>query len=287
MVVSMNIMPKIKQRGKEYYEIMQKIYEEAIKLHKENNFGRRRISRIIEEKYGIKIHPTTIYRWWHKGRRPLGNCKKIKICPELAYVITAWLGDGSLEFRKRERRYGITLRVKDYDFAEEFGRCAGIANNHSSPYKPYLLSSGFYCVIFSNFMLYHLLKHSRENPWILMPYLKPYPAEACRGFFDAEGNPHFNGYYCYIKASNDNIELLKMIAELLKSLDVSTKIYEEKIKQKTMIINGRTTHRNVDKRFILVTQRKEDTIKFYEKVGFTIKRKQEKLKQAMTILRWI
>lgn len=289
MVVSMNIMSRIKQRGEEYYEVMQKIYEEAIILHNEG-LGGRRISRIIEEKYGIKLHWTTINEWLYKARHPLGSYKKFKICPELAYVITAWLGDGTLTLpcNTYGRKHNIELRVKDYEFAEEFGRCAGIVNNNPSPYKPvFIKSTGFYNVRFCNTQLYYLLKRSRENPWISMPYLKLYPAEACRGFFDAEGWPDFYGYYCYIAAGNDDLELLKMIAELLKYLDISSKIYMKKTSKKIMIINGIMTYRNRDKTFTLNIKRKKDTINFYEKVGFIIKRKQEKLKQALTILGWI
>ncbi|MEM3406165.1 MAG: LAGLIDADG family homing endonuclease [Nitrososphaerota archaeon] len=281
----MNIMSKIKQRGEEYYEIMQKIYEEAIKLHKENNFGRRRISRIIEEKYGIKIPHATIYGWLYKRRHPLGNCKKLKLCPELAYVMGAWLGDGSLAHGSHAQ-YIIKLQVEDYEFAEEFGKCAGVINNNPLPYKPYLIRDK-YEVRFCNVLLYYLLKHSRKDPWILMPYLKSYPAEACRGFFDAEGSTSFDGKYCYVRVSNDNFELLKMITELLKSLDISSRIYAINTPRKIMVINGRTAHRNKNRTFCLYTSGKESTKKFYEEVEFTIKRKQEELKQAMISLGWI
>ncbi|MEM2083649.1 MAG: LAGLIDADG family homing endonuclease [Nitrososphaerota archaeon] len=283
----MNIMSEVKQRGEEYYEIMQKIYEEAIKLHKENNFGGRRISKIIEEKYGIKLH-WTIKGWIYKGKHPLGNSKKVKLCRELAYVIGAWLGDGTLAYYRRRSNYLIKLKVKDYDFAKEYGRCAGIANGNPVPYRPIREKhDGKYSVKFCNVQLFYLLKKSKENPWILMPYIKLFPAEVCRGFFDSEGSPSFNGKYCFVIARNDNLELLKMIAELLKSLGMSTKIYTTKITSKTKIIKGIIARRNVDKTYILYIQKKEGTIKFYKLIGFEIKRKQEKLRQALLALGWI
>jgi len=66
------------------------------------------------------------------------------------------------------------------------GRCNRIVEG---PGLAYVVGAWFEAV------LYDLLKRARvDDTWILKPYLEEYPAEACRGFFDAEGSVNIDRY---------------------------------------------------------------------------------------------
>ena len=257
-----------------------RLYDEVMKL-REQGLGRERISRAIKERYGISLNPSTIGRWISGRCHPLGNCNKIVEGPGLAYAVGAWLGDGILARDKRNCEYYITLAVSDRDFAEEWGRRLAEALGRSKPYAPYWdddrqrwVAKG------SSALLYGILKRAREDPWILMPYLEKYPAEACRGFFDAEGTVRVERYT--VAADNTNPDIIDLFEKLLEKLGINYRTYQ--YCRDEFFICPRTSklyRRNKDSMIRLAILGEENILRFAEKVGFTIARKQVKLMELV------
>ena len=190
-----------------------RLYEEVMRLRR-LGLGYKRIAKAVEEKCGVYLDPGMI-RNWVKGRHyPLGRCNKIVEGLGLAYAVGAWLGDGTLARDKRNYEYYVKLAVSDYDFAEEWGRRLAEALGRSKPYRPRWDDRYERWVVKgSSVMLYGLLKRAREDPWIPIPYLETYPAEACRGFFDAEGWVEADHYR--IAAGNTNPDIINLFKKLL------------------------------------------------------------------------
>jgi len=186
-----------------------RLYDEVMRLRR-LGLGYKRIARIIEEKYGVSLNPGMICNWVRGIYHPLGRCNRIVEGAGLAYVISAWLGDGELALHRRNYQYYVKLAVRDYDFAEEWGRRLTEALGRSKPYTPRWEDDlQRWVVKGSNILLYNLLRRAKEDPWIFMPCLEKYPAEACRGFFDAEGWVEADYYRIVADNTDSNVIDLK------------------------------------------------------------------------------
>jgi len=220
----------------------------------------------------------TIWKWIRHGSHPLQHYNKIILGPELAYSISAWLGDGRLSREKRGRKYNIKLAVKDYDFAEEWGRCLAKALGKSKPYMPrWDDHHERWEVRGTSSLLYNLLKKAKDDPWIVLPYLEKYPADACRGFFDAEGG--VNASSNEITAYNTNLKLIQLFKKLLEKIGIECSIGEKRYDGDVFISprTGKRYHRNKSICYRLAIHGKENILKFAEEVGFTIARKRAEL----------
>jgi intein-encoded DNA endonuclease-like protein len=205
----------------------------------------------------------------------------LKPSEELAYVIGVKVGDGYVARRRRAvksyNRVRIRLKVKDLEFATEFGRCLAKVLE-KRPVKPkYLNSMGRYDVTVDSKTLYELLKKPVD-----LDRLKKYieHCERCmaaflRGFADSEGSVDKRGY---ITISNTNYELLIYIKDLLKCLNIeSTGPWPQRRQGKTFY-NPKTMKRytyNKDCYYIYV--KTNSIINFYKNISFTIGRKQRRL----------
>ena len=253
-----------------------RLYEEVMRL-REQGLGYKRIAKAIEEKYGVSLSPSTI-RNWAKGRcHPLGRCNKLVEGPGLAYAVSAWLGDGTLARIKRNYEYYVKLAVSDYDFAKEWGRCLAEALNGSKPYMPKWDDRYERWVVKgSSVVLYGLLKRTKGDPWILMPYLEKYPGVACRGFFDAEGGVTVDNYE--IHANNTDLRVIRLFKTLLEKIGIQCSIREER--HDNVFVSPRTGkryHRNKPICYRLAVHGENNILMFAEKVGFTIARKRAEL----------
>ena len=259
-----------------------RIYEEAIRL-KERGFGYKRIAKILKEKYGSSPSPGMICNWVKGRHHPLGSCNKLVMGPELAYVIGGWLGDGTLALDRSRYQYYVKLSVKDYDFAESWGYYLSKAVGKSSPYKPrWSKHNQRWVVRGSSIQLYLILKRVRStgNPWILIRYLNPYPAYALRGLFDAEGSVCPRWYE--VGFTNTNIKLITLTQWLLRTLGIESRSYSHMMKRFLKDPqSGRIYKRRQTVLYDLRIRGRVNILRFAEKVGFTIKRKQRKLKELL------
>ena len=256
------------------------LYEEVLRL-RQKGLGYKRISKTLEEIYGVRVNSGAICNWISGRHNPLGRCNKIIQSPELAYVIGGWLGDGTLAVDRRNCKHHVILRVKDFDFATEWGRCLATAFGVKKPYRPvWDKVNRRWDVKASSILLYMILSRARKNPWITLPYLEEYPAEALQGLFDAEGN--VDGAFYHIRLRNAEMQLLKLTRHLLRKLDIDSKIYTWKQQLYVKDPEGRKIYRRKqDVAYCLVISRRESIVKFAKKVGFRIRRKQKALEDLL------
>jgi len=277
------------QRFSELVEKAQKLrklnelYNKVINLH---NLGIRsyKISKILEVEDGIRIHPDTIRKWYQGLSHPFGKCNAYREGPELAYVTSAWLGDGTLNENKLTASYDIILRTIDLDFATRWGESLGIALNRK-PYRPFWdKDHNCWAVVGRSLLLATLLIEIAKSPSLIMPLFNKYPAEALRGIFDSEGCISQEKHRYRITASNYNSELLEIYKALLeKHFDIESKITKEYIRGKR-IINPKTEKVYFIKQdyiYVLVIEGKEYLRKFYHCIGFTAARKAIILKEKI------
>ena len=253
-----------------------RLYNEVMRLRKQG-LGYKRIAKAIEEEYGVSLNPGVICNWVKGRYHPLRRCNKLVEGPGLAYVIGGWLGDGSLNGDDDDYKYCIRLSCEDYEFAQEWGRCLAEALGRSKPYAP-KWDDDFqrWVVKGSSLLLYNLLRRAKEGLWILMPYLEKYPAEACRGFFDAEGWINVERYM--VAAGNTNPDIINLFKKLLGKLNIECRTH--RCRQKEFMISprsGKLYRRNNEFIAYLAIYGEENILRFAEKVGFTIARKQVEL----------
>ena len=268
--------------GRAYRGVEERIrlYDEVMKL-RSRGLSSKQIARAIEERHGISLNPGMICNWIKGKYHPLGRCNKIIEGAGLAYALGGWLGDGSLNEDSDHYKYCIRLSCNDYDFAEEWGRCLAEALGRSKPYVPKWDDRYERWVVKgSSLLLYKLLKRAREDPWILMPYLEEYPGEACRGFFDAEGWVNVKRYM--IAVGNTDPNIIDLFKKLLERLDIDCRRHQ--CRQNEIFISpraGKLYHRNSGFITYLAIYRKENILRFAERVGFTIARKRVKLMELV------
>jgi len=245
------------------------IYEEVLDLRKRGH-GYRRIQKIVKDKHHIKLNTLTIVRWIRGKSHPLGKYNRLIVSPELAYAVSAWIGDGSLVRARHYPEHRIILAVKDCDFAKQWGRCVAKALGKNKPYAPIWdkRNQAWIAKVCSK-LLYDLLKSAKGDPWILLPYLEKYPRDACKGFFDAEGSVSIDDYE--VLASNTDLRIIRLFQKLLRKIGIECNIRE--------------THyiyrRNKRSCFLLAIHGKENILRFAEEVGFTIARKRARLAKIL------
>jgi len=253
----------------------------------------RKIQKRILEEMGECLSRSIISEWLRRVHTPYGDgvgyggedrrMHKLKPCPELAYVIGSKLGDGTTDRDAKRYDYMVILAVRDYDFAEELGRCVAIALGRKKPYKPYWDKRRRYWVVRAySKELYELLKRPVDLEKI-RPYVecsKECMAAFLRGLADAEGSADkYEGNLGHVSIANTDLRLIEYARSLLKALGISAKIYERKEK-KTTKIDGRVVKWKKQIIYVLSIHRKVDIIKFREIIGFAIKRKQTILERV-------
>ncbi|MCD6300792.1 MAG: hypothetical protein J7L82_01830 [Staphylothermus sp.] len=203
------------------------------------------------------------------------------ISPDLSYVIGAWLGDGTLACRKSKQEYIIKLLVKDHDFAEEWGRRLSCALQRNKPYKPvWDTANKRWCVKGYSKVLYELLQETRRSLTVVEEIVSFYPAEAIRGFFDAEGSVVSNPPI--IVACNTRYDIILLFRKLLSKISIKSKISvrERKATMKCPK-TSKIYFRKTTKLYCLKITHINKIIKYYSMIGFTIKREQFKLKHLI------
>jgi len=101
---------KRRQRSytREQYDMAMRILESGLSLYK------------AAKKLGI---PDRTLRSWLEGSKPPMARWVPRPSPELAYVLGALIGNGTVTAVPRHNVYMIRLRVKDWEFAHHFSEC--------------------------------------------------------------------------------------------------------------------------------------------------------------------
>jgi intein-encoded DNA endonuclease-like protein len=175
------------------------------------------------------------------------------------------VGDGCVY---RSTAYFIRLEAKDKDFVEEFRKQIEIMEPNCSPCL-YQNKRGYWLSGVGFKSLYYAYKYLDMEP-ILTKTTHEEKAAFIRGFFDSEGTafakkPH--ALYAY----NTNFKLLGNVQKLLEDIGIESHFhFYKKLKApqyKRQAFLGIYSQKNIRR--------------YFELVGFSIKRKQDRLSQLI------
>ena len=245
-----------------------------------------KIRDVIKQEYGIKLSMGQISGWvrgLHSpyNRRGIPSLELLEPSEDLAYVIGAVCGDGYVGLERHVykgysyRRVRIRLAAKDKEFVEEFAIRISRVLNRPPPKLKILRSTGYYYSEVESKTLYELLKKPVDLER-LRKYIEH--CDGCittflKGFFDAEGGVLKDGS---IYVVNSDYRLLKYIQFLLGRFGIETTGPHLLYQRGTIThIKGRQYIRRRDVYRVYVKQ--SCNMRFYKHIGFTIKRKQERL----------
>jgi len=286
-VVGLDIMSKRGERRKYLpLEIRAKMYEDVVELRRQKlSYGQ--IQKILYKKYGKQISRPLISYWVNRKHHPLGKVNKFnnKLSPELEYINGVIFSDGCKYFN--DGGYRLQLAVVDKEYAEEFGRCLAKVVGRKKPYEPYWNENlKQWVVVGSSFQLYEFLNRPLEE---LKPYIehcKDCVASFLRALFDGDGCIYVNirkgRRERKLCLCNTNKELLIYVQYLLKKyfdIDTTGPYLKTKSGKIAHFPNGIITKTTEDCYYIYV--RVKSLLNFYKHIGFTIKRKQQRLIKAL------
>lgn len=172
------------------------------------------VTREIDRRLGVRLDSSHIWQWVKGGVSPFGRVQYFepRSIPELAYVIGARVGGGSLS-KNWHHNYIVKLRVTDRDFAVEFARCAGVILNH----RPYGVrwnpKRKMWHVEINSIMLYKFLQKAFAEMKPFLEHCNRCASAFLRGFFDGEGSSSEGTISCY----NTNLNLLRFVQSILES----------------------------------------------------------------------
>jgi intein-encoded DNA endonuclease-like protein len=262
-------------------ELRIKIYNDVIALRQQGlSYGQIRAA--IKEEFGIVLSKSHVSYWTrgihspYSGRR-IPSLELLEPSEDLAYVISVLCGDGHVK-TKKGYHYVIYLEAKDKEFVEEFAIRVGRVLNRPPP-KVKVNSDGRYYVEVKSRTLYELLKKPIDLEG-LRKYIEH--CEKCmgmflRGFFDSEGSVSKDGH---ITVANTNYELLQYVQELLKRFGIETTGPWPTTRQGTPLYDprsGKVYTRKKDCFYLRILA--SSNADFYRRIGFTIRRKQERLER--------
>ena len=250
-----------------------KAHELALKLKEENpDWGYKRIRREIKRKLGIWIPPTTIYCWIAGKSHP--NIVPLNIVPELGYVVGVLLSDCTTKGE-------ILLRVRDRDFAEEFAKALKEVTRKRYKVR---IDEGYFAVRLHGSALRYIV---RSGLWRVIAYL--YPREFLQGLFDGDGGvvigARNNIFRVRVTLTNSNKEVIILVKHLLEEnfgIRCTLRLHQRRGERDKILGIEYTLKKDC---WELKIRRKGDVFKFHEKVGFRIKRRQQKLEDGVMILR--
>jgi len=283
-VKKMENITETKRRKIPPRELRIKAYKDVLKLGK-RGLSCSEIREEIHRKHGVWIGAETIRRWLrgesspYNGRR-IPSLELLKPSEDLANVIGVVLGDG-YTYEEKSGRCVIRLRAKDKEFVEDFGRrLANVLGRE--PIRP-RKDAGLYIAEAKSKTLHELLKKPVDLKRI-KKYVEHCPkcaAAFLRGLFDSEGCVSKEGY---IKLINSNYEVLVYAQRLLRKFGIeSTGPWPHKQKGTTMH-DPRTRKQyktNEDCYYLYIGV--ESLLNFYLYIGFTIRRKQKRLEEYLSM----
>ena len=245
------------------------------------------IAKQLSAVYQLSISPGTIRHWMVGDRKPRGKIRnpfKQKSSPALSYVIGANIGDGCT----LTDNWIVRLEVTDRDFAEAFNSSMATLFSRETPNK--ILSRRFkvkrlpmYVVRYSCKSLVKLLRLPLKK---LLEIAYKFPREFLRGFFDAEGHVDVgvgNQFSLAVGAENSNKLLLLRLKQLLKELGIDSR-FERKRKAGTIMVTRGEALAMRRTMYSVIIGKVTAVRDFAKEIGFSIRRKNQKLKDALSII---
>lgn len=276
---------------------MQKIVISKIIDLSWQGFGYKKIIKQIAIEFNVKLNLSTLSYWFNNDVLLKGGINKFDPVPssDLSYVLGVMWGDGNLFNNKKKSDYIIRLDVIDEDFVKHFSKCVSKILSKNKSYavtqlKHKNMDSIMYSTRARSKELFYFIKECKNDFEKVKIFVEMFPKEFIQGLADSEGCPmvcaknNFSINVCV--AYSTNKELLLFVKKLLeKKFLIKSNFYLSKKAGITdSIINGREITRTKDL-FSLLINNIDDLIKFSYLIGFSIKRKNEKLKDAIFIFK--
>lgn len=200
----------------------------------------------------------------------------------LSYVVGVLVGDGcaSKYDKKGAQRHDIKLKVIDKEFAEEFSRCLASIMGKANPYAVWSnKKDNFWHTAVCSKELYYYYVNKGYSLCI-----EQYPAGFIKGFFDSEGSISCGKHgswnkVWYIQCSNNNINLLDTVKQLLSVLGIDSAMSLRGRKGFKITRKEKTYYKNKDVYSLSIPSKHHH--KFARLIGFTIKRKQDRLNELI------
>jgi len=282
------VVSKVRKRGKYVpREIRIKACNDAQELRR-RGLSYDEIRNELHRKYGVWIPVPTIIGWLsgkhdpRNGRR-IPSLEMLAPSEDLAYTIGVTIGDGSTPVICDDDGYEqgvISLAAKDKEFVEEAAMRLARVLNRQPPKIYYDEKSGRYYFRVYSQTLYELLKKPIDIEKIrrYVEHCEKCMAAFLRGFFDSEGDVTLNGE---MRVANSNYQLLEYVRWLLKMMfDIETTEPKPIHRRGSlMCVKGKQYVRRRDVYRIRVQAR--SALNFYRRIGFTIRRKQERLEEYL------
>lgn len=189
---------------------------------------------------------------------------------DLAYIIGVIEGDGHCRKREtKERTSGeIILKVKDLDFAKEF---ENRLRNWAGAQPKFWERNGFFNAGLYSIDAVNVIQNIDLEK--ILDSDKRIKANFLRGMYDSEGgvtgaNLNKRKVACrWIHFSNNNKTIIKIVSKLLNDFGISHKI-------RTRIHSG---FKSKKLQYEILIFGQENLKRFYKNIGFSIKRKMDKL----------
>jgi len=254
-------------------------------------------SRIVAEKIGIS-HARVLQLLEKEGvnrrtiEKPIVNPNYKVLTPDRAYILGVMCGDGCLFTTTAEKKcwtyrlYAVNLAVKDLDFAQEFSRCLNSVygltikiglqkrNDKNPNHSDIWVASTKRKAIFEDLSKYKFGTKSWEVPKeIVSSKDARIIGSFLRGFFDSEGSVSFGKRSSMLSVCSTNVSGLETVRTLL--LRLGLKVSEVKLNKRNELKS------NHNECFYLHITHRNNYILFLQKVGFSIKRKEDRLKQCL------
>jgi DNA endonuclease len=274
--------------------LQQVILRKVIELSWED-FGYKKIIQKVADDFSVKLGKGLLSYWFNNDVKLFGGQNKFEIKPskELAYVIGVIFGDGNLFHHKSKSDYIIRLDAIDKDFVETFSSCVSKVLNKERNYVVMpttrkSMDSIMYSTRARSKQLYYFLKELKADFEKIKPFALAYPKEFIQGLADSEGCPSLsaaNKFHIGVcVAYSMNVKLLAFVCLLLKTkFAIKSNVRLARKKGVTdSIINGRpiTRKNNV---YSLSIGGFQSTQKFSRRIDFCIKRKSQKLHDAVAV----
>jgi intein-encoded DNA endonuclease-like protein len=268
-------------------ELIDALYSKALELARDG-LGPTRIASHLHDTYSLRLSPGTLRHWIVGDRKPGRNTQRRNIFKRessrpLSYIIGANIGDGCT----LTKNWCIKLEVTDFDFASTFNTNMATLFSRTNPNK--ILTRNevgrlpMYVVKYSSKQLAKLLRLPLRK---LLELAFAFPREFLRGFFDAEGHVDVGAKESFSLATgaenSDKILLAKVRLLLRREFGISSRINRKRESGSLKIIRGKS-FRMRRTSYSLMIRRLEDMKSFDRLVGFSIKRKDQKLKDALMI----
>lgn len=264
------------------------IYNEVLAL-KGQGLGYKRIIKRVQKEHDVGLALGTLSYWFNNDIKLLGgeNCFELKQCPELSYALGVLFGDGCLSINQSKQEYRLRLESIDKEFVEKFSASLSELLGKEKNYAVCKTKRGMYSTQVRSKQLYHFVKSIKQDFEKVKPFIEKHPAEFIRGLADSEGCTSISAGKLFrvgvIVAVSTNFTLLAYVKELLYSFGIKSNLYLSHKKGLTdSIINERKITRTKNL-YSLTIARSNDVVKFCEKIGFSIMRKQQKLEEAIRV----